>query len=468
MNWKHMGFVAAVAMGLVHCRVDRLERDVDRDAGNTPGTGGAGGADAAPDGNGAANAGGDSGHDGQADLGDGATMADTGSDAALAPDVAPSNDLRGSVVDTFGRPRASVPILVNGTPYTAGADGKFTVPDAPATYELVAVHDGPPLYVLVFRGATTRAPVIRLPPTPSGTLTVSGVLSGGSGFPLPSNATAGVSLLVSGLPVAVHTVFEGQGPGFGPLLMPSGSTSIRVVALQWIRAADGSPSTYAGWGSTSLDASAIAADGGSLTANVTLSTAVSARSFTGSATVPTGLTLTTKTVSTEWIAVAQDLSTATSVSCKIPTGLAAENYFSANATDGVGGTAYASMIVPDSASSAELSLSPPATQVLPVSNATQVSYDTSFTFTAQPGTVRVLDFYDSDSSIRVHTTADSEHIPDLRSAGVAPKAASPYSWRVSEHPSTHSVDEFLAEFGPKPPGWSSHSVSGSRDFTTAP
>lgn len=444
-------------------------RDASGGSGATVGKGGAtnGDRDAAPD------HGIDAGHGsaGEGDAGDG------NADATTASDVV-------GTVTSYSGPAANLAVIVDGVTHVTNAEGKFTATGVGKSYDATAiVETQTETQVYVYLGVSTRTPVIQISTADSfPRATVSGQLSGGAGFPNSASTRAGVGGVHPGEVLGVLPLLAAAGgPGYGPMsLRWAGSTSLEATlfGLQWNVDVNGLPTAYTGWATKTLTVSDGGdfgkSDGTTATTNLALS-ALSDRNLSGTASVPSGLSITTKRLLIGGIGAIQavnDVTPATSYQYRVPMGLApVETVFRVVADGSNGEAADTTLRVDDSTASLDLSLLPPPVQVLPIDGATQVDYGTSFTFTGPPNSVHGIECRETAGNVTfvIYTMGTSVQIPDLTAAGIPLKRGTSYTWSATaDGPATRVEDVFLRTIDFfEADGRRSDAFSAERTFTVS-
>ncbi len=169
-------------------------------------------------------------HDAASDLpGDGAAFYPADGGSAIV----------GTVLD-FGtfRPLADRRVSIGSRTATTDGQGRFTLIDIPATYDVV-VRDREGSTISVYRGLSRRDPVLPhkgLPPPATQTATVRGDVSGVGKYPLAAGDFVDFYFFseLADNGVSIGGASESLGPGYGPLRLTWGSAqpiSGRFVAF---------------------------------------------------------------------------------------------------------------------------------------------------------------------------------------------------------------------------------------------
>jgi len=387
----------------------------------------------------------------------------------------------GKVIGINSQPVASVPVLVSGLPSAnTDANGSFTIANVTIPYT-VTVVDGTNKRALVYRGLMRGDPTLVWLGTTPGTshsATVSGKL-------VPwTQQGAGVSARVAyaspdavgGGNVTLATgAFSVTSTWYGPT-----TTTGTVYALQWSYDANGLPTTFSNFGKRT----GVALLDGTTNANQndTIGVAQTGQ-ISGTVSIPAGYTLTGRNLAAVFeskasIVVLSDASTVPNFTYNTPnvtgvqmslvaaiagaTGSSVESFLSGLAVNQTGIT----MTIP---AAPELSL--------PVASATNITTSTPFSWTQFAGGVHILEFNPAvtgQPSYLVLTSATSDSIPNLTSAGLTLPSSATYKWSVIGVAPFASVDAAAGTGGVLGFITNTSAFTGSfgnsatRSFTTAP
>jgi hypothetical protein len=388
----------------------------------------------------------------------------------------------GTVTNSAG-PAPNIAVVVGGVTYVTDAAGKFTVPGVGATYDASVIFQAnAQTQVSVFVGLATRTPDIHiLSDVTVRSATVSGQLSGGSGFPNSVSRRAAVGGVMPGDVLASFQLAAAQGPGYGPLTFRwggSASLDVTLYAIQWTVDSSGLPTAYDGWATKTLTVSDSGSfgqpDGGTPATNLALG-AVSDRSLSGAAQVPSGLTISRKAfvIGFGGTRPVNDVTPGATYQYRVPMGLSpVDTAFRVTATGSSGEASDTAIRVSDTTSNLNVSLVAIPVPVLPVAGATQVDYGTSFTFTGPADTVHSVQVWETAGNVTftLYTMGTSVQIPNLTSAGLPLKRNTSYTWVAAADGPANKVEDMLLQpielFDAK--GERSGAFSAERTFTVAP
>jgi len=387
----------------------------------------------------------------------------------------------GRVVNTFGTPLPNTPVIISGLPpTTSDGNGDFTVTGVSTPYDATVVAVSTKR-AIVYKALTRPDPTLysvdlTLLSFPN-TATVSGTITGGTGFPEPldhrtlvafgSDEASGGSSANS--TSGAYSFTTGWG---GPT-----TTTGTVHALQWQESA-GLPVTYKGYGTKE---SVALADGGTFLAqNVTMSP-IPTVSMSGNVTVPTGYTLSSKSVAVLLglagsITVLSDFTSSLSFTYQTPNIPGKLLQLQVRAASSLGTSlAWKVGLAPD-ASSVSIALPASPSQSLPVDGATNVDTTTTFSWTPLPGGVHMVYFNTggTDPDYYVLTAGTSASIPNLNAIGLALPSSKAYTWNLLGFAPFATLDDAAGPGGFIPPQGVNQTADGAittssaRNFTTKP
>ena len=355
--------------------------------------------------------------------------------AALAVTILPDAtfSVTGRVVDVFRQPLAGLEVRLGGASSVSDAEGRFSFAVVSPPYDLVVKRTAP-LEAHQFRGLTRPDPVpphLGTLPSAARVAPVSGGLSGGSGYPLPSGAVAAL-FFAAPQGFGGGYLFPGQGPAYGPFSASwYGPASMDGTwhALQWTVDALLMPQAFVAYGSAPLTVSE------GLAASQDLVLGAAGTGFlSGTVTPPDGFTVASKTL---WLtggpftgvflgseATADETFTYATPDVGLPVGLQAV------ATRGGKSTgAYRAGLLPSEVIDIALP-APPLLQAPPI-GATGVTTATTFSWTAYPGSIHVAFFTPAaGATFVVYQAGTTATIPDLASIGLPLAAGAAATWSV--------------------------------------
>ena len=390
----------------------------------------------------------------------------------------------GKVIGQNSQPQSGVPVIILGTTIPSvntDANGNFTISNVTTPYN-IAVVDGADKASLVYKGLTRSDPTLVWPDIALGTArtaTLSGTIYPASAFPEPATRRARI---VFGSPeVAVGAIVNSNTGNYSINATWYGPTTTTgtVYTLQWsFDAMTALPTSYDGFGARSgislLDATA------NPNGNDTLSV-VSSSTISGTVTPAAGYTLAAKSLSVAFannasIPLATDNTAAGSFSFLTPSLNGATIMIAGSATKS--GNSSSAHKVGLSASATGVALSVPAAPELslPIDATTGVTKSSQFSWSPVPNAVHLLVFQGAAGLPRylVLTTAASDSIPDMTTAGLGLPASTNYQWSVLALGPFSNLDAAAASSGflsgvtmpVAADGFFGRSVT--RTFTTAP
>jgi len=307
--------------------------------------------------------------------------------------------------------------------------------------------------------------------------TLSGTVSGGTGFPQPANHKTAVAFASD--EAGGTNMANGVSGAYSLGLGWAGAVTITgaIHALQW-EEASALPVTYKGYGTK---AGVALADGGAFTGqNITMSSIPTA-TLSGSITVPSGYMLGIKTVSAVFgsagsIDVVADGSSTASFSYATPSIPGVNLGLRVIATSSSGNSNVWRVGLDPNTSGLTIMIPAAPTQTLPVNAATNVDTATIFSWTGFSQGIHLvyLNGPPGEPDYYVVTSATSTRIPNLNTIGLGLPASKSYQWQIRGLAPFASVDDATGPGGFYPPPGTNPASDGAlgqsstRDFTTKP
>jgi hypothetical protein len=388
----------------------------------------------------------------------------------------------GTVVDGARLPQAGVTVLVAGRdPVTTDADGRFALTEVTKPYDVTAVtSDGRAAvtYLGLSRSdPTLLLPVASFPASLQHSGDVNGIVTGGAGFPQPSNhRTAAVFLS----PEAVRQGLVSGTSGsyrLSPQWLGPFHTVGSLQALQWeYDPASTLPVRYTGYGART---DATVTDGRSLFGQDLQLAPLGTGALTGSVTLPPGAILTGKSVALVigtlgggpalW-ALFQDTVKALDFSYAAPVVPGEGIQVSALATMGAARVEAGKLLTGASASGVAVALPPVVELGQPAEGAADVGAGTRLTWNRIQNAVYVIQLGSADAgpTYWIFTSDTTATILDLGASGSGLPAGAAYSWAVLALAPFGNLDQAAGPNNVAATGDWSTSVSATRHFTTAP
>lgn len=158
-------------------------------------------------------------------------------------------DVSGTVTGFLGRPLAGADVMIGDTTVTTDEDGAFAITGVTAPYDARVVDSNG---ATIFLGLTRADPSLHLY-SPDGeyhTAEIEGVMSGGAGFPNPSQHVFAVSFDGFDTHDESWSYSIGNGPSYHlqPQWYGAAAQEGTVLALQWHQVDNGHPLDYDGIG----------------------------------------------------------------------------------------------------------------------------------------------------------------------------------------------------------------------------
>jgi len=391
----------------------------------------------------------------------------------------------GRVLGQNGQTVAGIPVSIRGIPSTnTDASGSFSIAGVATPYDITVVNPTQNS-ALIYKGLTRSDPVLIYAGTSPGTKYTGSVTGKVTGGTFPSPGPRDVTRVVWCSPeITQGTNAATDGTfGFSPDWYGPSTTTGGIYALQFTADAAGFPVAggYRGYGVKT----ALALASGSALSNQSDSLLpVTTTRLTAAVTVPAGYTLVRKELylqfsSTGSLQIVSDTTRNT-----------APSYYTPQVTGGtislgvvIAGTSGSESLTwknGSAAGAAGVPLAPvvPPEQSLPLSGVTGVDTNVTFSWTAMPGAVHVIQFVavnQANPSFAIITAGTSATIPNLKSLGLALPASASYQWDVFGFGPLSGTDAAAGSIawvtGSSIPGPASVSYYGGtpfRTFTTAP
>lgn len=395
--------------------------------------------------------------------------------------------LRGTVIGLNGLPAGGVDVAVAGRPAgTTGSDGRFDAGTVPVPYD-VSLHDASAQRGTTYLGLTIAEPTLLMlgPVTgPQHQTVVQGAVSGGFGYPEPSDGWTQVSFgsnetRLSRRATAATGGFEFDPlPWFGPL-----QTEGSLHALQWRVGASGMPTSYSGYAHRPATLrSTVPAHAGQELALLPIGQGL----LSGTTRLPPGHTPLVRTLSEQFESGATMVLGAEwdfSETFSYPTPRLDDGTATLLAMS-TGPSESGSMAVlpglPDTSGGLELTLPAPSILDEPADGAAGIDPTTTFRWSSPAPRVHLVRFHTTGGpTFDVVTDATATTLPDLDALGLPLSEGTTYDWRVyglEPYPHVDAVaatdDAFLSAWWTsafyEPVRAATWSQSARRSFTTAP
>jgi hypothetical protein len=387
----------------------------------------------------------------------------------------------GSVVDIRLRPLAGAKVLVTGlTPVVADPDGHFSISGVKTPYRIAAAVTSTPAAAiydeLTGDSVALVVPVGSLSASLPRQATVSGTVTGGAGYPEPSDHT---SILLFESPETSWSWHPSRTTGAYQMPLTwagPGATTGTLHALQWqFDSETRLPTGYAGYGTRT---GVTVTDGGTLSGQDIQMSPVSTGSLSGTVTLPAGYALTAKMLSAVFVTslapvwrLFSDITNATSFAYVTPdlAGASFSVEVDARAGDAFvtatkGGVSFNATGIP---------VVLPAAPVLGglEDGATGVGAGTRVSWSRMSGAIYLLKIMPGAGQgvqYYVFTGDTTATIPDLASLGLRLTPGTAYEWGVTGVAPFANLDALaLALAGNTLPGDWSSGYSATRHFTAA-
>lgn len=366
---------------------------------------------------------------------------DVGSDSeTLTVAVRPVVELHGTVIGLNGRPAAGIDVALHldgRLPQTTGSDGVFDFATVPVPYG-VTVYDASADHAVTYLGLTLEDPTLLMLGFTAGPVhqtVVAGSVTGGFGYPEPSNGRTWVAFgsedtrVIRDADAATGAYDIDPLPWFGPL-----QTEGWLHALQWRVGPDGLPTSYGGYDRKALTVqSTVPLYGGQDVAVLPIAEGVLA----GATRIPAGYVPFARTLAVQFddgasIVVAGQLGFPEALTYRTPRVGDGDMTLAAAAIGPADAGAYAVRPdLPDTASGVELMLPVASTPSEPADGASGVGGSTTFRWTSPVARPHLVRFQSGGGpSVDVITDEASITLPSLDALGVSIPAGTGYTWRV--------------------------------------
>jgi hypothetical protein len=402
----------------------------------------------------------------------------TGTGGSLTPIT-----VAGKVIGANKQPVSGVPVLIAGIPsVNTDPNGNFSIANVGRPYTITVI-DAANKQAILYRGLTRSDPTLIFLGSNPGVKKVaslSGRIFPASSYPEPAtrktlvgfvSSETGRTTTATGA-TGLYTLSNAEW--YGP-----STTTGTLHALQYdYNTSTGLPTTYVGYGVRSgislLDATS------NPNGNDTMSV-VGTTSMTGSVTAPAGYVISGKTVgmvlgNTAGLNLLSDNNPAASFTYAMPNITGATFRIGVIAAKASTGTTLVwKANVAGNATGVTVTVPGAPELSLPINAATNVSTSTPFSWSQYTGGVHLLIFNGgSKPSYYIVTSATSDSIPNLSSAGLGLPTSSAYSWNVygfgpfADVDAAAGADGFLGVLTGAVGSDASYGVAATRSFTTAP
>jgi len=367
--------------------------------------------------------------------------------------------VNGRVTHSLGPNTAGVFVALAGpdgtfTTTAIDAEGNFSFPSVPRSYDLVVVAPGAQIYT-VFRGLTRLDPVLAAAgaplAAPANIATLSGTVSGGAFSPTqPALHTTRLSLessnLFASLPAEATTDATGAYPAMDLVWTAPATLTGTLHALQMVTDASGVPTGYPGYGTL---AGVGVTNGASQTRDVVLAP-VDTVTFSGTAALPTGATLTRKTVAVQPGPVALltvlDGHTDPTLSLPLPNIAGATATVVLNVTGTFGDSVHLRTGLPLDSTGLTFPIPDAPEVIAPANGATGITLSTPFSWAPVSSGTRMVEFERRSGGLRIVlvTTDTQTTLPDLSGLGLTLPRATLFDLRVYTLFSIPDVNAFAS------------------------
>ncbi len=377
----------------------------------------------------------------------------------------------GQVVDSYGQPIAGRTVVQSGRSTTTSSSGCFTFTGVTAPYDVAIVLTTPSRYATVYTQLTRTDPKLQdlsVTGTATRSTTVGGTL-GGTPIPGPAGTQTGVGF---GSPEAsAGNFFQTGSWSLNVSWAGPASTTGGLHALQWTVDANGTVTGYLGY---AVRAGLTLTSGTPISnANLTLTTPVNSVAVTGSVALPSGYTISSRSVYLTFgdsiaFPVSSDAITSPSFGVPVPSGIGAAAIVSVTADNGTSqSTAQTSALAPGTTNTT-LTLPLPAQPTSPASGATGVDTTTNLVWTPIAGGLSLVILTDRSGSgpeYVIVSAGSTTRIPDLSAQGLGLPSGAPYQWTLIGLGPLASVDA-LAATGLLPSEGVGYQTTAASNFTT--
>lgn len=396
--------------------------------------------------------------------------------------------LRGRVIGVDGRPAAGVRVSVPETlARTTGVDGAFDFGTVETPYA-ITTYDPSTRSSLTYLGLATPNPtlvILGAPPGGEHVVSIYGEVTGGTGFPEPSDAWTQVGYGSRETRSAVRADPTTGGYAIAPIVWYGPNETLGTLhALQWRNGPSGTPTHYTGYGTRSLLLHEPIV--GYLQQDIVLAP-IPEGAVDGVVDVPPGYAPLSRTLSTIFddgaiLGVAAELGFAPTFDYRTPVVAGATHALAAAAIGPAGELSYGVRAgLPATMAGVRLFLPAASTLEAPDAGATGIDHASVFAWSAPAERVHLVRFAGPPGTPTFHvvTWEDTLTLPDLAGLGLDLPASETYRWQVfglepfdSIDAAASASDGFLSAW-PGSPFYlprrdGSMSASVERSFTTAP
>jgi hypothetical protein len=364
--------------------------------------------------------------------------------------------IAGKVIGVNGQGVAGVPVLVTGkTSTNTDANGNFSIASVTPPYDITVV-DAANKRAIVYKGLSRTDPTLTFFGSTPGTLrhgTINGKISGGTFT--PNEGVNDVARVVFASPETNSSLNTAGNGLYGPINLswygPTVTTG-NLYALQYTQDAGGLPvaSGYKGYGKSA----AIAVnDGSTLNNQFDTLQSISTSQFTGTVTVPSGYTLTQKSLGvgiagSALISLLSDNTANAALSYYTPGISGASLLLEVIAAKSGTQAAYLKPGIATGATGVTVTMIAAPELSLPVNAATGVDTTITFSWTPMTGGLHLVQFNGGvNATYYVVTTGTSATIPNLKAAGLGLPSAGSYQWSVEAFGPFASADAAAGSTG---------------------
>lgn len=346
----------------------------------------------------------------------------------------------GRVIGTNGQGVASVPVYVTGkTSTNTDASGNFSIASVTPPYDITVV-DAANKRALVYKGLSRQDPTLTFFGSTPGTArhgTIGGKISGGTFT--PNQGASDVTKVVFASPevnAGVNTAVSGAFASLGLTWYGPTVTTGNLYALQFTADVNGFPvaNGFKGYGTR---VGIAVNDGSTLNNQFDTLQAVGTTQFTGTVTVPSGYTLSQKSLSvrvspTTLISLLTDNTPNAAVSFYTPGIAGASLIVSSLATKAGAEALYFKTGIATGATGVTLAMVAAPELSLPINGATAVDTTITFTWTAMTGGIHLVAFTGGagNPTYYIVTSGTSASIPNLKPLGLGLPSSASYQWSI--------------------------------------
>jgi hypothetical protein len=380
---------------------------------------------------------------------DATSDADAPADVEL--DAGDLTRVTGQVVDPHGAPHAGVPVFLGTRSVRTDDSGRFTFASVGPTYDLFALVASAHT-VYLYQGISRRDPVlvVRQESTSVHSASIQGHVT--SDFGLIPNLLVGVAAFSPSGPWTVGDAPILPSSHYGPLFVrwagPSSSRTA-IFALAWAPSSEGSPSTYAGFGTIQVDVNDMDhLSGGDAAPPTTigLKQPIASRDLT----VTVGAT--PPGTEARFALYFGDVNLSSmrrvvgSETYRVPTGLGIPlRLFVGAVADPL--ASWVDYLVDDASATLTADMPDPPLPLAPQAGATGVGPDTVFEWSSFGAGIHEFEFSqggDTGSTLLVYTAASSLKLPDLSPVGLAYLPGVSAYWYVMGVGPAKTIDDYVS------------------------